>query len=177
VGAADREFRSAGFHEGPLITLRTTVRTFDRLRALPPDDWNPVPESGAMLAAAYLSECTRPTDRIVNATYDTEFLVFARRRFAAGRANFVPGFYASEQEQREAVALTHKQAAPVVFTDPPPEDDWLEEDFPIFSAFLRERYVDAGTIRGGGEPYVRVLVLRDLPPRGTFANTGLPCFR
>lgn len=178
VGAADREFRTAGFHEGPLITLRTTARTFGRLRALPPDQWTPpLPDAGAMLAAAYLNQCTRPADRIINATYNTEFLFFARRRFAAGRANFVAGFYASEREQREAVALSRSQSAPVAFTDPPPDDDWLEEDFPIFNAFLRERYADAGTIRGPSGPYVRVLVRRDLPPHGTFGNTGLPCFR
>jgi hypothetical protein len=177
VGAADREFRTAGFHEGPLITVRTTARTFGRLRELPPARWEPLPESGAMLAAAYLSRCTRPTDRIINTTYDTEHLVFAKRRFAAGRVNFVPGFYASEREQMQAVALARAQAAPVAFTDPPPNDDWLEEDFPIFNAFLRERYVDAGTINRRGEPHLRVLALRDLRPRGTFANTGLPCFQ
>jgi hypothetical protein len=75
------------------------------------------------------------------------------------------------------VALARSQLAPVAFTDPPPDDDWLEEDFPIFNGFLRERYIDAGTIRDRGEPYLRVLVLRDLQDRGTFANTGLPCFR
>ena len=51
-----------------------------------------------MLTAAYLSQCTRPTDRIINATYGADSLVFARRRFAAGRVNFVPGFYTSERE-------------------------------------------------------------------------------
>jgi hypothetical protein len=177
VGAADREFRTAGFSEGVVTTWKTTLRVAGRLHELPPARWEPLPDRGAMLAAAYLNRCTRPTDRIINTTYDTEFLVFARRRFAAGRVNFVPGFYASEREQVQAVALARRQAAPVALTDPPPDDDWLEEDFPIFNAFLRERYVDAGTIRESGEPYLRVLVLRDLPERGTFGHTGLPCFQ
>jgi hypothetical protein len=177
VGAADRELGTAGFLEGIVTTLKTTARVAGRLRDLPPTRWEPLPESGPMLAAAYLSRCTGPTDRIINTTYETEYLVFAKRRFAAGRVNFVPGFYSSEREQAQSVALARSQAAPVAFTDPPPDDDWLEEDFPIFHAFLRERYVDAGTISGGGEPYLRVLVLRDLTERGTFANTGLPCFQ
>ena len=130
-----------------------------------------------MLAAAYLSRCTRPTDRVINATYNTEFLVLARRRFAAGYVNFVPGFYTSEREQRQAVTLARSQGAPVAFADPSPDDNWLAEDFPIFDAFLRERYIDAGTIAGNSGPFLRVLVRNDLPPRGAFANTGLPCFR
>ena len=177
VGAADRELRTAGFRGGVVTTWKTTMRVGRTLRQLPPARWEPLPDRGAMLTAAYLSQCTRPTDRIINTTYDTEYLVFARRRFAAGRVNFVPGFYASEREQRHAVALARSQAAPVALTDPPPDDDWLEEDFPIFNAFLRERYVEAGTIRNSGEPYLRVLVLRDLPGRRTFGNTGLPCFQ
>ena len=177
VGAADREFRTAGFHEGVVTTWKTTVRVIGRLRDLPPARWEPLPEDGAMLAAAYLSSCTRPTDRIINATYNTEFLVFGKRQFAAGRVNFVPGFYSSPREQTQAVAVASRQSPPVAFTDPPPDDDWLEEDFPIFNAFLRERYVNAGTITQHGEPYLRVLVLRDLPERGTFASTGLPCFQ
>jgi len=177
VGAADRELGTAGFRAGVVTTWKTTVRVARTLRELPPSTWDSLPDRGGMLTAAYLSQCTRPTDRIINATYDADFLVFARRRFAAGRVNFVPGFYTSEREQMQAVALARSQAPPVTVTDPPPDDDWLEEDFPIFNAFLRERYVDAGTIRQSGEPYLRVLVRRDLPGRGTFANTGLPCFQ
>src|SRR5688500_6946618 len=100
-----QELGTSRFKEGISATFRTTGRIWGILRTLPPERWEGAPESdGPMLAAAYLSECTPPAARILNATYGTEFLVFARRGFAAGHANFVPGLYTSEPEQAAAVA-------------------------------------------------------------------------
>ena len=131
-----------------------------------------------MLVAAYLSECTAPDARVLNATYATDFLVLARRGFAAGHANFVPGLYTSARDQALAVAQARRQLVPIAITDPAEayQDDFAP-DFPLVDQYLQERYVEAGTIEKDGEPYLRVLVERNRQPSGTFANTGLPCFR
>lgn len=179
VGSLSQELGTARFKEGITATMKTTGRVWGMLRQLPPERWQGEPErEGSMLAAAYLSECTPPGARVLNATYGTDYLVFARRGFAAGHANFVPGLYTSPQEQAAAVAQARRQLVPIAITDP--ADTYREDfvpDFPLVDQYLQERYVDAGTIEKDGEPYLRVLAERNRQPSGTFANTGLPCFR
>lgn len=179
VGSLSQELGTARFKEGISATFRTTGRIWGMLRTLPPDRWEGASEqAGPMLAAAYLSECTPPTARVLNATYGTEFLVFARRGFAAGHANFVPGLYASEPEQAAAVARARRQLVPIAMTEPTDtyEQDFAP-DFPLVDQYLRERYVEAGTIDKDGEPYLRVLVERNRQASGAFPGTSLPCFR
>jgi hypothetical protein len=179
VGSVSQELGTARFKEGFGSTLRTTARVWGLLQALPPERWDTTPApQGAMLLAAYLHDCTPPEARILNATYATEYLVFARRGFAAGRANFVPGLYTSSADQADAVARARRQVVPVVVTDPLEtyQEDFVP-DFPAVDRYLRERYVEAGTIEKDGDPYARVLVERGRPAAGTFAGTGLPCFR
>lgn len=179
VGSMPQEIGTARFKEGPVATLKATGRVWGILRDLPPVEWGPEStHDGSMLAAAYLSRCTPRDARILNATYGTEFIVFARRRFAAGHVNFVPGFYSSPVDQLAAIARARRQVVPVAVTDPADtyEDDFVP-DFPLIDEYLRDRYVEAGTIPKNGEPYLRVLVQRNRQPTGTFGHTGLPCFR
>ena len=179
VGSLPQELGTSRFREGVSATIKTTARIWGMLRALPPDRWDSASEqAGPMLAAAYLSECTPPTSRVLNATYGAEFLVFARRGFAAGHANFVPGLYTSEHEQVAAISQARRQLVPIAITDPAEtyEEDFVP-DFPLVDQYLRERYVEAGTIDKDGGPYLRVLVERNRQASGTFSSTGLPCFR
>ena len=179
VGSVSSELSSTRFRGGPMATLETTARVARELNAMPPRSWDTIPAGGAMMAAAYLSTCLRPQDRVVNTTYFTEFLVFGRRLPAAGQANFVRGFYASEADQRRALARLAAQSAPVALMDPSPLSDSFVDDFPIVGRFLFDHYEEAGVIpqRESGETYLRVFVRRDQAPVGTFADTGLPCFR
>jgi hypothetical protein len=177
VGSVASELRTTGFAESPLTIARTTIRVVGRLQALPPDHWEPLPTDGPMLAAAYLSRCTTPDDRLINTTYGADFMAFSRRLFAAGQVNFVRGLYASDAEQRRAVARARAQSAPLAFMEPPQLSASFAQDFPIVGEFLQKEYEDAGIILKGGEPYVRVLKRRDRLPVGTFADTGLPCFQ
>ncbi len=179
VGSLSQELGTSRFKEGITATLKTTGRVWGILRELPPETWQGEGEQeGSMLAAAYLSACTPPGARVLNATYATDFLVFARRGFAAGHANFVPGLYTSAKEQALAVAQARRQLVPIAITDPAEayQEDFVP-DFPLVDQYLQERYVEAGTIEKDGDPYLRVLVERNRQPSGTFANTGLPCFR
>jgi hypothetical protein len=130
-----------------------------------------------MLAAAYLSQCTTPDDRLINTMYGADVMAFSRRLFTAGQVNFVRGLYASDAEQRRAIARARAQSAPLAFMEPLPLSASFAQDFPIFGEFLHTEYEDAGTILKGGEPYVRVLKRRNLLPVSTFADTGLPCFQ
>ena len=118
VGSLPQEILTSRFTEGVSATFERTGRIWNLLAALPPTDWGDEGlTDGYMAAAAYLSRCTPPVARILNATYATDHLVFARRGFAAGQVNFVPGFYSSPDDQRNAVARARRQAPPVVITD------------------------------------------------------------
>ena len=179
VGSLPQVIVTSRFTEGVSATFERTGYIWNILAALPPTDWEDEDlTDGYMAAAAYLSQCTPPAARILNATYATDHLVFARRGFAAGQVNFVPGFYSSPDDQRNAVARARRQAPPVVITDllETYEEDFTP-DFPIVHEYLRERYIEAGTILDHGEPYLRVLVERSLRPTGIFRDTELPCFR
>jgi hypothetical protein len=179
VGSLPQELGTSRFKDGVSATFRTTARVWGILRDLPPARWDTLPDRGGeMLLAAYLNQCTPPDARILNATYPTDYLVFARRGFAAGHANFVPGLYNTPRDQATAIARARKQVVPVAITDP--ADAYQEDfapDFPLVDRYLQERYVEAGTIDKDGEPFLRVLVERNRQPSGTFAQTGLPCFR
>jgi hypothetical protein len=179
VGSLPQELGTSRFKEGAAATFKTTARVWGILKDLPPSQWNAEDRrDGEMLVAAYLSSCTPADARVLNATYATDYLVFARRGFAAGHANFVPGLYNSPRDQADAIARARRQIVPVAITDPAEtyQQDFVP-DFPLVDQYLRERYVEAGVIDKGGEPYVRVLVERNRQPSGTFAHTNLPCFR
>lgn len=178
VGSVEQELGTGGFKVSPFGVARTTARIAGELNNLPPAHWDePSGQDGSMLAAAYLSRCTLPEDRVINTTYGADFMVFARRHFGAGQVNFVRGFYATDPEQRQAVARARAQSTPLAFMEEPELSASFADDFPIFGAFLREEFVDAGIIAKQNEPYIRVLRRRSRQPAGSFEETGLPCFR
>ena len=178
VGDVNRELATAGVTDGIKGVGERLVRVWSALSDLPPAEWKAVPLDGSMLAAAYINECTGPRDRVLNAVYDADVLVFGRRPFAAGQVNFVPGFYSTPEEQQAAVARARRQYVPLALTGP--RDTHVEDfvpDFPIVARYLDEVYVEAGTISESGGRQLRVLVHRGVTPLRPFRGTQLPCFR
>jgi hypothetical protein len=122
-----------------------------------------------MMAAAYLNQCTRPTDRIFFVTYAPEVLAFSERRFAGGRATVVPSFYKDPLYSRRTLAWLEAESVPVALVDKADRSGALLS-VPILDEFLRQHYDEVGTFG----PW-RVLVRRDRAATGTWAG-GLPCF-
>ena len=122
-----------------------------------------------MMAAAYLNQCTRPTDRIFFVTYAPEVLAFSERRFAGGRATVVPSFYKDPLYSRRTLAWLEAESVPVALVDKAERSGALLS-VPILDEFLRQHYDEVGTFG----PW-RVLVRRDRAATGTWAG-GLPCF-
>jgi hypothetical protein len=178
VGSFVSELRSARLIDGPLDTIQHTVRVGRELAGAPESLWRePYPANGPLLAAAYLHTCTRESDRILNVRYSTEAVVLSGRRFAAGRMNFLPGHYETEQEERRVVAAASQQVIPIVLMEEGELASELPEEFPILAAYLAERYQDVGAINYSDREYARVLAWRGLQPVRMFGATGLPCFR
>lgn len=123
-----------------------------------------------MQAAAYLHQCTQPTDRVIAVGYYPEVLAFAERLFAGGRVTFVVGHYANERYARESLAKLESQSVPIVLGGR--EVDYSE--FQWLGDYLHARYDEVGAVSTNGES-LRVWARRGLSPTKP-GPQGLPCF-
>jgi hypothetical protein len=123
-----------------------------------------------MQAAAYLHQCTRPTDRVIAVGYYPEVATFAERLFAGGRVTFVVGHYANERYARESLAKLESQSVPIVLGGR--EVDYSE--FRWLGDYLHARYDEVGVVSSLGQS-LRVWARRGLSPTKPGPH-GLPCF-
>jgi hypothetical protein len=154
-----------------VLRSKEVVRT---LRALPAADPNIT--EGPLAASRYLSACTLPNDRVLMGVYADEIPYFARRLFAAGQGYFSLGFLRSEADQRLALERLARQSVPVAITEFE-YDQEIAANYPLVARYISSRYREAGILRAGGQPYLRVFVDIMRTPRGTDPVSGLPCFR
>ena len=153
----------------PRIVVARTRQVSQELSQLP----HALRESQAadrMQAAAYLHDCTRPTDRVIAVGYYPEVLAFAERLFAGGRVTFVVGYYADERYQRESLAKLESQSVPIVLGGR--EVDYSE--FKWLGDYLHARYDEVGVVSSTGAS-LRVWARRGLSPTKP-GPQGLPCF-
>jgi hypothetical protein len=166
------ELLRAGFLTSPVAVARQADRISRELVALPAAMRGSPGASVSMQAAQYLHDCTRPTDRVLIVGFAPEVLVFAERRFAGGRATFVPGFYMDERYSLNAVARLEAESAPIALAEPEP----YYAAFPLLADYLRSRYEDAGTLTVDGGRSLRVLAQRARAGRFV-GQAGWPCFQ
>lgn len=166
------ELRLSGLTRSPLAVVARTRRVSADLGALPASVWSSDDTDPTMQAVRYLRSCTRPTDRVLVMAYAPEVIVFADRRFAGGRAAFVPGFFMTEQHARLTLARLAVESAPIALV----ESDSHYESFPLIGEYMRARYEDAGTLVIGGDRTLRVMVDRTRVPAST-RSAGRPCFQ
>jgi hypothetical protein len=174
INSLAREFETGGLtvsREQTVLRFQEVVRT---LRALP--STNAHNADGPMGVSRYLAECTAPDDRVLMGLYADEIPYFARRLFAAGQSYFAFGFLRTDADQRLALERLNRQSVPVVITALD-YDGEIAADYPLVSRYISTRYREAGILRAGGQPYLRVFVDIMRTPRGTDSVSGLPCFR
>jgi hypothetical protein len=148
------ELAVAGLSESPGAVVRQAARFVRELGELPAAVRDR-PQSGDTLRAAqYLARCTRPTDRVLVATFAPEVLAFADRRFAGGRGTIVPGFYASGEYETVTLARLRGESVPIVLAEA--SEDYYEE-FPQLHEYLRTHYRDVGRVALDGQHELRVL--------------------
>lgn len=145
------------------------------LRGMPPLAWSDAAAQGTLVAARYVAECTRSTDRLLGIGPVHEIHVFARRRFAAGQALFKLSLYTSIADQRRALDRLRTQSVPIVIADAG-EYGYFDDLYPFIAEHLMQRYRDAGSIDVEGRPRFRVLVAADREPTRADPVLGLPCF-
>lgn len=170
-----RELGTSRFVESWEETRRKYAAVQDELRRMPPARWTDAEAGGTLVAARYVAECTRPTDRLLGIGPLHEIHVFARRGFAGGQAMFKLSLYTSVAQQRRALDRLRVQSVPIVIADVE-EYTYFDDLYPFVAEHLMRRYRDAGSIDVEGRPRFRVLVSADREPTRTDPVLGLPCF-
>ncbi len=170
-----RELDTSGLVDSweEIARRRGVVR--DELRRMPPIDWTGADARGTLVAARYIAECTRPSDRLLGIGPVHEIHVFARRGFAAGQAMFKLSLYTSAAFQRRALDRLEDQSVPIVIADVE-EYGYFDDLYPFVADYLMQHYRDAGSIDVDGRPRFRVLVAAGRAPTRTHPVLGLPCF-
>jgi hypothetical protein len=165
-----------GFTESPQRVARQFLEVRKRLLRLPPVEWQDGDASGTLVAARYVAECTNPDDYLLVAAEAPEIAVFARRRFAAGQGTVALGRYASESEQRRAMARLASQSVPIILADAARFEAEFLNVYPLLARHLADHYREAGTIVARGSRFL-VFVEANRKALRADPHLGLPCFQ
>jgi hypothetical protein len=149
----------------------------DRLRkTMPQGSHVPSRNSEALLPFyAFVERCTSSRDRLVMTGLSPDVFVLANRGFAGGQMAYRPAFYASEQDQRKAIARMQSQSVPFVIVS-------LEEErgfrgaLPLVAAYVDEHYEPLAMIPVPDTRGLQLFVERGRRAAGRDEATGWPCF-
>lgn len=124
---------------------------------------------------AYVERCTSPGDRLVMTGLQPDVFVLANRGFAGGQMAYRPAFYASEENQRKAIARMQSQSVPFVIVS-------LEEErgfrgaLPLVAAYVDAHYEPLAQIPVPDTRGLQLYVEKGRPSAGLDRATGWPCF-
>jgi hypothetical protein len=134
-------------------------------------------EDSVMALAHYVHQCTRPTDRVFMQHYLPQVLALAERGFAGGHADLRPGFFKSEEMQRQTLARLQRQHVPIALVGAGDSLGGFRDSFPLIARYFDEHFHTAGERAFDVRFQVRLLAANDVMPTGTFEPFGWPCFR
>jgi hypothetical protein len=126
-------------------------------------------------AVRYLNACTAPSDKVLLTWAAPEYYYFARRRFGAGHALFLPpDAFTGREDQELMLARMRAGRIPVVLINETRGKEFAEA-YGEVDRYLRQEYVAAGhfQIRDGSE--ITIAIRRDLKPQRTYGAERWPC--
>ena len=126
-------------------------------------------------AVRYLHACTAPDDAVLLTWAAPEYYYFARRRFGAGHALFLPpDAFTTIDDQHLMLARMRAERIPVVLINETRRKEFAGA-YGEVDRYLQQEYASAGhfPIREGSE--VTIAVRRDLRPAGTYGTERWPC--
>jgi hypothetical protein len=174
LGGVTSELDASGWSDSLEKITKQAQRRWDELERLPAEYWSATPDTPSIAAVQYINRCTAPSDRVLMAAYQPEILPLADRRFAGGRANFIPELLTDEPHQQQIVAKWQQQSVPIVLMD---ESDDYRVETPIVYEHLLKEYDRAGTVDVNGGVTLTVFARRDRRPVAPYKDGSLPCFR
>ncbi len=126
-------------------------------------------------AVRYLNACTNPDDAVLLTWAAPEYYFFARRRFGAGHALFLPpDAFTTAHDQELMLARMRRQRVPIVLINETRRKEFADA-YGEVDRYLQQEYVAAGhfQIREGSD--VTVAVRRDAKPERTYGAERWPC--
>ena len=126
-------------------------------------------------AVRYLNACTTRDDAVVLTWAAPEYYFFARRRFGAGHALFLPpDAFTTEHDQQRMLAQIRRERIPVVLINETRREEFSRA-YPDVERYIADEYTSAGQfdIRDGSR--ITVAIGRRFKGKGTYEAKGWPC--
>jgi hypothetical protein len=185
LGRPVRRLEQGGVFAGWPGFLRSLGEVRDDILTSPPPEHLLTSDTGVRGLVRYLRDCTAPGDRVFISWFGPEVFFHAGRAFAGGRAFVLPGYWASEGEQRRIIERLRGERVPIVVLDARSgsgrrQDQAFASDFPVLHDYLRANYRPAGETNFGAQETIwryAVLVDARLRSTGRHPQFGLPCFQ
>jgi hypothetical protein len=169
IGNVREELDFAGVFAGPQRVVDRLTQVTNELAAVP----DPVRVGSA---AAYLTSCTAPSDRVLIFGFIPELFYTIQRGFAAGYPTFVRGHHAGAREQRLGIDRWRTQSVPYALTYEH-EYPLLAQSFNLIADELRQRYAPVYRFETGGDRGALIVFAeQSRPVESTYAPIGTPCF-
>ena len=177
VGDVPGELNRAGIlnRSGAMTERIADLRT--RLRkTMPAGSHVPSRNSEALLPFyAYIERCSSPRDRLVMTGLQPDVFVLANRGFAGGQMAYRPSFYASEKDQRNAIARMRAQSVPFVIVALE-EESGFRGALPLVAAYVDAHYEPLAMIPVPDTRGLQIYIERGRDAASIDAATGWPCF-
>jgi hypothetical protein len=127
------------------------------------------------VAVRYLNACTTPDDAVLLTWAAPEYYVFARRRFGAGHALFLPpDAFTTTHDQERMLAQIRRERIPVVLINETRREEFAKA-YPQVDRYIADQYVPAGHFDVRDGSLITIAVGRRLKASGTYAAEGWPC--
>ena len=126
-------------------------------------------------AVRYLNACTTQDDAVLLTWAAPEYYFFARRRFGAGHALFLPpDAFTTAHDQELMLARLRQPRVPIVLINETRQMEFASA-YPLVSDYLQREYASAGhfQIRDGSD--IAIAIRRDLKSGGTSGEERWPC--
>ncbi len=126
-------------------------------------------------AVRYLNSCTTPDEAVLLTWAAPEYYYFAKRRFGAGHALFLPpDAFTSLDDQRLMLARMRAERIPIVLINETRRKEFADA-YGEVDRYLKQEYLSSGhfQIREGSE--VTIAIRRDLKADRTYGAERWPC--
>ena len=123
----------------------------------------------------YVERCSSPRDRLVMTGLQPDVFVLANRGFAGGQMAYRPAFYATEKDQRKAIARMESQSVPFVIVALE-EESGFRGALPLVAAYVDAHYERLTLVPVPGTRGLEIFVERRRHAVARDEATGWPCF-
>ena len=173
LGGVTARLRDTRVLDGPGVMWRTVEGVRETGTEWPWERFWPAGELPE--AIRYLSACTEPDDAMLLTWAAPEYYFFARRRFAAGHALFLPpDAFTTQHDQALMLSRLRSQRVPVVLINETRRKEFATA-YGDVDRYLQQEYAASGHfgIREGSD--VTIAVRRDLTAARTYGPGRWPC--